>query len=231
MKMSMSSEDLIAALASDTRPVRRLPSPLSRTVRWLLLSSVWVAFIISTTGFRPDLASKLVDARWLLEQGAAIATALFAAAAAFCAVIPGRSRWEHTIPLIPLGLWLVVLGIGCYEVWARYGMDGLVLVPDWACFPYIVTIGIGPAIVAVVMLRRGAPVTPGLALALGALASAALADFGLRLFHAQDASLMVLFWQVGTVLLLTAVGGAIGKSLLKWRVPIVRGARPADPSR
>lgn len=230
MKMSISSEALIEALASDARPVRRLRSPVLRTVLWLALSSVWVAFIISTTGLRPDLAAKLVDARWLVEQGAAIATALFAAIAAFCTVIPGRSRWERAIPLAPLGLWLLVLGIGCYEVWARYGMDGLVLVPDWACFPYIVTIGIGPAIVAVVMLRRGAPVTPGLALALGALASAALADFGLRLFHAQDASLMVLFWQVGTVLLLTAFGGAIGKSLLKWRKPNLRETRSATPS-
>jgi hypothetical protein len=68
-----------------------------------------------------------------------------------------------------------------------------------------------------VMLRRGAPLTPRATTALGGLAAAGLGDFGLRLFHPQDASLMVLVWQVGTVFTLTAMAAWAGHYLLNWR--------------
>jgi len=51
----------------------------------------------------------------------------------------------------------------------------------------------------------------------GALAAAGLGNFGLRLFHTQDASLMVLVWQVGTVVVLTTFAGSAGRLLLDWR--------------
>jgi hypothetical protein len=68
-----------------------------------------------------------------------------------------------------------------------------------------------------VMLRRGAPLTPHLTAALGGLAAAGLANFGLRLFHTQDASLMVLVWQVGSVVILTAACAFAGRRLMNWR--------------
>src|SRR6516162_7918992 len=67
------------------------------------------------------------------------------------------------------------------------------------------------------MLRHGAPLTPHLSTALGGLAAAGLGNFGLRLFHPQDASIMVLVWQMGTVFVLTALAGWAGGLLLDWR--------------
>jgi hypothetical protein len=64
------------------------------------------------------------------------------------------------------------------------------------------------------LARRVAPLRPARTLALGALAAAALGDFGLRLFHPIDASIMVLIWQAGSVLLLVAIGAAAGPWLL-----------------
>jgi hypothetical protein len=55
------------------------------------------------------------------------------------------------------------------------------------------------------MLRCGPPLTPHTTTALGGLAAAGLGNFGLRLFHPQDAGLTVLVWQVGTVCLLPAI--------------------------
>ena len=65
------------------------------------------------------------------------------------------------------------------------------------CIPAIALAGAVPAALIVFMLRRGAPIGPGLSMALGGLAAAGLGSFGLRLFHAEDASLMVLVWQLG----------------------------------
>jgi hypothetical protein len=77
------------------------------------------------------------------------------------------------------------------------------------------------------MLRRGAPLTPSITVALGGLAAAGLGNFGLRLFHAQDASLMVLVWQVGSVAILTMAAACAGRLLLNWRSVV--GLTPKTP--
>jgi hypothetical protein len=68
------------------------------------------------------------------------------------------------------------------------------------------------------MLRRGAPISPRISIALGALAASAVADFGLRLFHPQDVSIMVLVWQVGTVCFLSVIAGMGGRMILRWKL-------------
>jgi len=126
--------------------------------------------------------------------------------------------------MLPVAIWLGSLGQGCVQDWIRFGPDGISLQPDWFCFPAIVLVGAVPAIAIAVMLRRGAPLTPHMTTALGGLAAAGLGDFGLRLFHSQDASLMVLVWQVGTVCILTVAAAWAGRYLLNWR-PIIGLAR------
>jgi len=53
-------------------------------------------------------------------------------------------------------------------------------------------------------------------IALGALAVAALANLGLRLFHVGDASVMILFWHIG-VTVLSALAAGLGRRMLYWR--------------
>ena len=214
----MKTEDLIRTLAADARsPVRRLPRPAVRVGLWLCFSVPWIAIVVALMGLRADLTIKVEEPRWLLEQGAALMTAMTAAMAAFCAGVPGRPRWEHTVPLAPVALWIGLLGAGCLTDWSLADRQGLALHVDWACVPGIVTVGLVPGIAMAIMLRRGAPLAPVLSVGLGGLAAAALADFGLRLFHAQDASLMVLIGQVGTVAALTAFSAAFGRRLVRWR--------------
>ena len=69
----------------------------------------------------------------------------------------------------------------------------------------------------VVMLRRGAPMLPRTTLILGALAVGALGNFGMRLFHLGDASIMVLVWHVGAMFLLTVVAAMVGRRIVGWR--------------
>jgi hypothetical protein len=157
------------------------------------------------------------DARFLIEETATFMTALFAALAAFCAVIPGSPRRLLLLPVLPLGVWFGSLGQGCLQDWFRLGPEGLSLRPDWVCLPAIVLVGAVPAIAMAVMLRKGAPLFPHAAVTLGGLAAAALGNFGLRLFHTTDASLMVLVWQFGSVALLAAIAGSLGHHVHNWR--------------
>lgn len=213
----MDTEKLIDRLADVAAPVRPLPRPWIRTAAWLLVAVPYVVLVVFVVAPRGDLISKLSEWRYVVEQVAALATGITAATAAFATVIPGYDRKFLFLPVLPLAIWLGSLGQGCIQAWIELGPAGLSLRPDWFCFPAIVLVGAVPAIAMAVMLRRGAPLTPHMTTALGGLAAAGLGDFGLRLFHPQDASLMVLVWQVGTVFILTAMAAWAGHYLLNWR--------------
>jgi hypothetical protein len=216
--MIVKTEDLITSLATDVgTPVQRLRPPSARLVLWLTVSLPWIALVVALMGPRSDLAFKFQEQGWLVEQGAALAVALTAAMAAFCAAVPGRPIWERAAPVVPLLVWLSTLSKGCLEDFLSADPQGLGFHTDWACVPGIVMVGLVPGIAMAVMLRRGAPMAPVLSVGLGGLAASALADFGLRLFHTTDASLMVIVWQVGTVALLTALSALLGRRLLRWR--------------
>jgi hypothetical protein len=212
----MKTETLIERLAAVAEPVQRLSRPWTRTAKWLLISIPYVALVVFFMSPRNDLITKASDLWYVVEEVAALTTGITAAAAAFMTIIPGHNRKALLLPLLPLAVWLGSLAQGCVQDWIQLGPDGLSLRPDWFCLPAIVLVGAVPAIAMAVMLRRGAPLTPHLTTALGGLAAAGLGNFGLRLFHTQDASLMVLVWQVGTVFILTAMAAGVGHFLLNW---------------
>lgn len=213
----METDELIQRLATSAHPVERLASPWRRTGQWLSVAVPSVLLLAVWMSLREDLAEKLAEPRFAIEQVAALATAVTAAVAAFCLVVPGYSRRLALLPVVPLSVWLGSLGQGCFQAWLRLGDGAWQIHPDWICFPAIATVGAIPALAMATMLRRGAPLAPRLTVALGGLAAAALGNFGLRLFHDVDASLMVLVWQFGSVALLTALAGWSGARILRWQ--------------
>lgn len=221
----MQTDKLIQSLAATAHPVRPLANPWARAAVWTAIALPYMALVILVVSPRADLLMKLTEARYLIEQIAAFATGIAAAMAAFASTIPGYSRRVLLLPLLPLAVWLGSLGEGCVETLIRLGPGGFSLQPDWFCLPAIVLVGAIPAVTMVIMLRRGAPLFPYLSAGFGALAAAGLGNFGLRLFHPQDASLMVLVWQFGSVFLLTAVGCCAGRVVLNWRSRIGEGIR------
>lgn len=184
---------------------------------WLLIGIPYVALVVIVISPRADLPTKLTEARFLIEQAAALLTGIAAAIAAFASTIPGYDRKILLLPLPPLAAWLGSLGEGCLKAIWLFGLAGLSLQPDWFCLPAIMLVGAMPAVAMVIMLRQGAPLFPYLSVGFGALAAAGLGNFGLRLFHPQDASVMVLVWQFGSVFILTVLGCCAGRTVLNWR--------------
>lgn len=215
----MRSEELIQSLAADATPVRRLPHPAWRMATWMAISLAFVAGFVWVVGLRADLTEKLNDTTFLIELAAALLTSMMAAAAAFCSSCPGRPVWERFAPFPFMALWLASLGEGCWHQWEIAGPAGLVLQVDLVCFEGILAGSILPAILIFLMVRRGAPIAPMSTFGLATLAATALAAAALRLFHAQDASVMLLVWQLGTVALLASVGFSVGRFFLRWPHP------------
>ena len=158
-----------------------------------------------------------IDIRMAVEHAAILLTGLTAALAAFSTAVPGRDWRISLLPLIPLCVWLGSLGEGCVDDWLRLGADGLELRSDWGCVPAAVVLSIPCATIMLVMLRRGAPLFPNLSLALGALASAAMVNVALRLFHAGDVAVMVLVWHFGGIVAVTTLAGWFGDRVLNWQ--------------
>ena len=217
----MDTEQLIHQLADHPAPVRRLPAPWRRAAVWFAISLPYVVVVVFTHSMPAsmpiDLSQMLHDRQFIIEQIATLLTAITAVMAAFCSVVPGYDRRILLVPLLPLAIWLLSLGEGCVNDWIRLGARGLALRPDWNCLPPAALIGIVPALAIVIMLRRGAPLYPRITLALAALAVAALGNFGLRIYHVGDASIMVLVWHFGSVIVLALLASWIGQIVLRWK--------------
>jgi hypothetical protein len=215
--MTMETNELVTRLVADTTPVRRLSAPWLRMLLWLAVSLPYVAAVVLLMPMHVNWPQAMVDRPFMIEQIATLVTALAAAVAAFCSVVPGYDRKIVWLPLAPLAVWLATLGRNCWQDWIGAVSGGLQLRPDWDCLLPAALAGIIPAVAMVIMLRRGAPLVPRVTLALGALAVAALANFGLRLFHLGDASIMVLFWHFGSVGVLSVMAAFLGRFILRWR--------------
>ncbi len=215
----METGELIQLLAEGCEPVRPLPGPWTRTAEWLVAALLYVALVVFVVSPRSDLAAKIFDWHFVVEQVLALATGIAAAFAALATIIPGYSRKLLALPLLSLSIWFASFGQAYVQDnlpdRVRPDPDALALHPVWYCFPAIVLVGLVPAIAMTMMLRRGAPLRLHLTAALGGLAAAAIGGFGLRFFCPQDASLMVLVWQFGIVCLLSALAGCVGHHVLK----------------
>ena len=196
-----------------------MPRPWIRTAEWLVVALLYVVLVVFVVTLRADLAAKISDSRFVIEQMGALATVVAAAAAAFSTISPDHGRKFLAAPFLSLSIWFVSLGQAYIqsnsEDWVLPDLDGLTRHPAWYCAPAIVLVASVPAIAITLMLHRGAPLAPHLTALLGGLAAAALGAFGVRFFCAQDGSLMVLIWQFGTMCVLSTLAGCAGHRLLK----------------
>jgi hypothetical protein len=210
--MGRQTADLIRHLAADAAAVRPLPRPWTRTAIWLGVSLLYMAALYAI--WLPA-ANARSDARFVIEQVAALTTGVLAALAAFASVVPGYSRRLAFASLVPLAVWLTSLGQSCARDWAAAASPPIAT--HWACFPITVTVGLVPMSAIIVMLRRGAPIAPRLTTALSGLGAASVANVAIRFVHATDASVIVLLWHVIAVFGLSSVMAAFGNHVYTWQ--------------
>ena len=222
----MKTETLIDRLTAELTPVHRIARPAARLAWWLLISMPAIAAVVWAFGLRPDLGDRLADRAFLIVEAAALLTALVGSYAALCAGLPDQPGWKVWLPMAPMALWIGVLGQQCLDVFLRLGPDGLQVTSDAMCLPAIALGGLVPAIAIVVLLRRSGKFRTTHACLCGALGAAALGAAALRLYHTEDAAIMVIVWQLGSVALFSLVAGAIGRMLVDNRPDRILFVRP-----
>lgn len=204
----MDTDDLLASLTRDLKPVRRVAHPLLTAAGWLAFAGVVIGLAILLFGLSPDLPRRMARGTEVAQVILAGVTGILAAIAAFELAMPDRDdRWA-LLPLPAAALWVVTMGFGCLQdVWAL-GWDGLRTGLSLGCLQFIVGFGV-PLTAAVLWLaRHAAPLRPGPVAALGALAAAAVANVGLTMVHPLDAALETLLWHGGSVALVVLLARA-----------------------
>ena len=211
--------DLIASLAANATPVRRLRPPVMRAASWLLLAAVVLTLLAINQGIRPDLAQRLREPTFATGLAAPLLTGVLAAAAAFLLSLPDRSRLWLLLPMPALVLWLSNIGYQCLVQWIDIGPDGVSLGEAARCFATLVLTSLPLSLAMLVMLRYAAPLRPTAVTLTGSLAVAAITATALSLFHTVDATLMILIWNLGTAALFVALAGVFGRRMFRWVAP------------
>jgi hypothetical protein len=212
----MKTDDLIDQLGRDMTAARPLPAPGIRTALWtvwavtyLVVVAVMMFAVMSSAGVAPTPL-------YLVQQGAALITGVMAARAALASVIPGASSRVWAMPAIGAGVWgLSLLWAGVLDLRAS-GTLGVSSQSDWPC---VVSMTVGGLVVGAPlawMLRRGAPLTPGLTAFLAALAALSIANIEACLTRPHAFALTVLLWHGGTVAAVAALCALTGRRWLRW---------------
>jgi hypothetical protein len=205
------TDDLIVELARQATPVTPLASPTVRLTRWAAAMVVFAAAGVSLLGPRQDLLDALRQPVYAARLATTLLTAILAAAAAFMLSVPGaeRARAQRVIPWVALGGWAVLLAallVGGGKPVAR-----LVAFPvNWPCSFKILGFSVISGTALFVALRRAAPLEPLWTASVAALAATAFGAVATQFVCPVDDPAHQLVGHVLPVVVLAAIGTAIG---------------------
>lgn len=209
----MQTDDLITRLSQGLRPVRRVMPPVRAALAWLALAALVIGVAVAWSGFRHDLAERLMLMEEQINLGAALATGIAAAFAAFQLAMPDRSARWALLPLPFAAMWISGLGWGCLRDMQEAG--GLVLGTSFGCMRFIIGFGVPLTAAMLWMTRHAAWIRPAPVAATGGLAAAAIASVGLSLVHHLDAAAMILIWHGCSVALVCVLAWVWGPRAMR----------------
>ncbi|MEO9161415.1 MAG: DUF1109 domain-containing protein [Casimicrobiaceae bacterium] len=206
----ITTPELIALLAANASPVRRLRPPLVRTGLWLLLAAGVFVLLALSHGVRPDLVQRAEQPVFVIGIVASLVTGVLAAIASFMISLPDRSQAWILLPVPTLVVWVSTVSYGCLTNWVSVGPDGMRLGEAARCFATVLLTSLPLSLALYIMLRHAALIRPNMVTITGSLAVAAMTATALSLFHELNATVMVLMWNLGIAVMIVAVGGVLG---------------------
>jgi hypothetical protein len=212
----MRTDELIDRLGHDVTVTSPLPAPGTRTVVWMVWAAMYLVVVTVMMFAVMSSAGVTPTPLYLVQQSAAILTGIMAARAAFLSVIPGANDRVWVLLAIGVATWAVaLLWAGVLDLQVS-GTLGVTSQSDW---PWVASMTVGGLVVGaplVWMLRRGAPLTPGLTAFLAALAALSVANIEACLTRPHAFAATVLLWHGGTVAAVAALCALTGRRWLRW---------------
>ena len=208
MTRRASTDELIARLAADAPPVKRLLPPLHLAMLWLLSVAALGALGVLLFADPAIYLRRFADPKLMLELCGTGLTGVTAVIAAFHLSRPDRSPAWLAAPLPFLALWIGASGYSCYRHWLRFGPEGWVLGDSSHCFVFILGFSLPLGASLWWLLRRARPLAPVPVAMAGGLGVASCAALLLQFFHPFDVTVMDLAAHLSAVALVVVFGCA-----------------------
>jgi hypothetical protein len=212
----MKTDDLIGILAADSAP----PAPLRQTriaAYVLVLMAVCVSLFLWRFGVRDAVAQVMLQPQVAAKTLLPLALCAIALPFAVLQTRPGAGRgvplfWLAVPLIVGAGLWLWAFSTRSPDV--RFTDVSSFALTE--CLGLISSLSLPPLGLLLVMMRRGASASPVQAGAMAGLGVASGIAAGYSLFCVMDNPLFYVTWYGTAIAAVTALGGLLGGTLLRW---------------
>ena len=213
----MTTDDLIASLARDLRPVRRFAVGSRLAIGIAVGAAVSLLLVAGTLGIRPDLWLAMQGPVFWMKWGYTLSLSVAACFATLRLARPDPGRltrlWWIAVPVLALA----GIGIGELHDTPRAQWLAMWLGQSWRFCPWLVLATAMPVFAGLLWsLRRLAPTRLRAAGAAAGLAAGAIAATVYCLHCPEVSALFVLTWYSLGILLAAGMGALLGPRLLRW---------------
>ena len=214
-KQNMAQTDgLISGLARQAGGSRVANPRAFRTILFvatLCALGIAVARVLALCGLRPHFAAADHRAALVYKLVSVLLLALGGLVLAARSALPG-SRLTFAV-LLP---GIIVLAFRAATDHSGLSVFGNSNISVYGCMTVILGASVLPLAILLSVLRIGAPTRPALAGAIAGLLSGALGATAWALACRNDAGLFVAIWYPLAILIMAALGAAIGRRALAW---------------
>ncbi len=211
------TDDLIARLAADLRPVR--PKAMQRLLIGATVLSTLVAIVAMNMwlGMRPDMDTAMATMNFWTKFSYTLTMALLGGVATLALARPdGRIRWPWYVALGLLGALVILAFVQLARAEPDEMMPLIVGGTSMVCPWRIVLLGLPILFGALIALRRFAPRNPTLAgFAAGIMAGGAGA-WVYSFACAETGMMFLVLWYTLGILIVGVIGAVLGRFLLRW---------------
>ncbi len=211
----MKTDDLIALMTRDAPVKRRYTGTV-----WMCLAAgavISALLLLATVGIRKDIGNQISTPAVAFKILETLALVLIAGGILFPVGRPdGQPASRIKLLVLPaLALFAAIVG-ECLSVPTGDLSARWIGAHPLFCLFFIPVLSLAPLVALFIALRQGAPADPGRAGAAAGLAASAIAA-ALYAWHCTDDSpLFVASWYGAAILVVTGVGFAAGRRLLRW---------------
>jgi hypothetical protein len=178
---------------------------------WSLAAVLFTSLVIGLTGVRPDLGAAFAEPTFVLRALFLLGIALISVFSAFRLSVPGETkRWIDSAPAIAVSAFLILL------VYVFFASDTRPPAYSYSCVRNVLAFSLPTSVLLYLMLRRAAPMKPGLVGMIASLGSAALSSLGTEFVCRHDDAAHVFvshflpFWRSASSVYSSAAGYSIG---------------------
>jgi hypothetical protein len=207
-------ERLVAALSDEVQAVEPAPHPHKLGLQWISAAALYLLAALALTGLRPDWRASLGDPWFAAEIAALCALLVVSAFSAAVLAFPDLHQRRRTAfaPAWAFALFALLMFLS----WRADVPPAPLPAHNFECTLSILLFSLLPAAAIFYAMRRFASTHPRLFGMVAVLYAFSAGALWLRLHEQTDSIAHVVEWHYLPIIAVAALGGWLGKALLRW---------------